>query len=53
MLNHESDSGDETRHSYKDARRFPLAAPSRAPVFPSYGLSMPIRNYGCGFSYHA
>jgi len=33
--------GSETRHSLKMLDVSPLAAPSCAPVFPSYGLSVP------------
>jgi len=36
-LNHESNSGDETRQDYQDTRRFPLMAPSCALLFPSCG----------------
>jgi len=34
-LNHESNSGDETRQDYKDTKGFPLMAPSCALLFLS------------------
>ena len=35
-------SGGETRQDYKDTRRFPLAAPSCALLFPSCGIRVVV-----------
>jgi len=39
-------SGGETRQDYKDHRRFPLVAPSRALLFLPFGLLVSLRCYG-------
>ena len=39
-------SGGETRQDYKDPRRFPLVAPSRALLFLPFGLPVSFRCYG-------